>query len=48
MVKKQLLYACAATVFADGDVSNHEAELLRAVADTIGCPVPPYHHPALS
>ncbi len=47
MVKKQLLYACAAAVFADGDVSNHEAELLRAVADTIGCPVPPYHHPAL-
>ena len=41
-VKKQLLYACAAAVFADGQVSSHEAELLRAVADTIGCPVPPY------
>ncbi len=42
LVKKQLLYACAAAVFADGAVSSEEAELLRAVADTIGCPVPPY------
>lgn len=42
MVKKQLLYACASAVFADGQVSSHEAELLRAVADTIGCPVPPF------
>ncbi len=42
MVKKQLIYLCANAVFADGSVSNHEAELLRAVGDTIGCPVPPY------
>jgi Zn-dependent protease with chaperone function len=42
MVKKQLIYLCANVVFADGQVSNHEAELLRAVGDTIGCPVPPY------
>ena len=42
MVKKQLLFVCAAAVFADGGVSSEEAELLRAVADTIGCPVPPF------
>jgi len=42
MVKKQLIFVCAAAVFADGQVSSEEAELLRAVADTIGCPVPPY------
>lgn len=42
LVKKQLLYGCAAAVFADGAVSSEEAELLRAVADTIGCPVPPF------
>ena len=41
-VKKQLILACAAAVFSDGHVSSNEAELLRAVADTIGCPVPPY------
>lgn len=42
MVKKQLIYLCANVVFADGQVNNHEAELLRAVGDTIGCPVPPF------
>ena len=42
MVKKQLIYLCANVVFADGQVSNHEAELLRAVGDTIGCPIPPF------
>jgi uncharacterized tellurite resistance protein B-like protein len=42
LVKKQLILACAAAVFSDGQVSSNEAELLRAVADSIGCPVPPY------
>jgi Zn-dependent protease with chaperone function/uncharacterized tellurite resistance protein B-like protein len=45
MVKKQLLHLCAAVVFADGQASSEEAELLRAVADTIGCPVPLYAAP---
>lgn len=40
LAKKQLLYACGKTVMADGLVINEEAELLRAVADTIGCPIP--------
>ena len=42
LVKKQLLFACGHAVMADGAVRNEEAELLRAVADTIGCPVPPF------
>ncbi len=46
MVKKQLLHACASAATADGHVSSEEAELLRALADTIGCPVPPF--PALA
>lgn len=42
LVKKQLLHACGKAVLADGSVINEEAELLRAVADTIGCPLPPF------
>ncbi len=40
-VKQQLLQACGQAVMADRTVVNEEAELLRAIADTIGCPVPP-------
>lgn len=42
LVKQQLLQACGYAVMADATVLNEEAELLRAVADTIGCPVPPF------
>jgi Zn-dependent protease with chaperone function len=42
LVKKQLLYACGKAVMADGSVIDEEAELLRAVADTMGCPIPPF------
>jgi Zn-dependent protease with chaperone function len=41
LVKKQLLYGCARTAMADGEIKSDEAELLRAIADTIGVPVPP-------
>jgi Zn-dependent protease with chaperone function/uncharacterized tellurite resistance protein B-like protein len=41
LVKKQLLMACVAVAKGDGDIASGEAELLRAVADTIGCPMPP-------
>ena len=41
-VKKALLYACGKTVMADNDIVSDEAELLRAIADTIGCPIPPF------
>ena len=42
MVKKALLVACGKTVMADKEIVGDEAELLRAIADTIGCPIPPF------
>jgi hypothetical protein len=39
--KEEVLRACVATVARDGIVTVGEAELLRAVADGLGCPVPP-------
>jgi Zn-dependent protease with chaperone function len=41
-VKKQVLTACIACVGADGVVNTEEAELLRAVADSLDCPIPPF------
>jgi len=43
-IKKDLLNACAETVAADGVIEEKEAELLRAVADTLDCPIPPMLH----
>ena len=40
-LKRQILGACAACVGADGRVTLEEGELLRAIADAMGCPVPP-------
>ncbi len=40
-LKKLLLLACAETVAADGVIKEAEAELLRAIADTLDCPIPP-------
>jgi Zn-dependent protease with chaperone function len=40
-IKKLFLGACAQTVAADGTVRPREGELLRAIADTINCPIPP-------
>ena len=42
IVKKELLSACAKAASQDGDLTSREAELLRSVADSIGCPVPPF------
>ena len=39
--KRTLIHAAAATVAADGKITAGEAELLRAVADTLACPMPP-------
>jgi Zn-dependent protease with chaperone function len=44
-IKKNLLGACAQTVAADGVIQQAEAELLRAIADTLDCPVPPFVQP---
>jgi uncharacterized tellurite resistance protein B-like protein len=37
-----LIEACAQTVAADGAIQEREAELLRAIADTLDCPIPPF------
>jgi hypothetical protein len=41
-LKREVLAASVATVLADQEISLAEAELLRAVADALGCPVPPF------
>jgi Zn-dependent protease with chaperone function len=41
-VKKQVLQACLVTVAADGKIQVREAELLRALADALDCPLPPF------
>jgi Zn-dependent protease with chaperone function len=41
-IKKNVLSACAQTVAADGVIQEGEAELLRAIADALDCPVPPF------
>ena len=41
-LKKKLLEASVQVVGADGLVQEHEAELLRAIADTLDCPIPPF------
>ena len=40
-VKRQLLLACARAVNADDTVAIEEAELLRAFAEALDCPMPP-------
>ena len=40
--KRNILLACAQTVAADGQVQVREAELLRAIADALDCPIPPF------
>ncbi len=41
IIKKNLLEACARVIGADGVIQEAEAELLRAVAETLDCPIPP-------
>jgi Zn-dependent protease with chaperone function len=40
-IKKSVLNACAQTVAADGMIHEREAELLRAIADSLDSPLPP-------
>lgn len=40
-IKKNMLAAAVQVVGADGIIQEREAELLRAVADTLDCPIPP-------
>ena len=39
--KPKLLKACIKTITADQMVSVVETELLRTIADTLDCPIPP-------
>jgi hypothetical protein len=41
-IKKNLLEAAVQIVGADGVIQEREAEMLRAVADTLDCPMPPF------
>jgi Zn-dependent protease with chaperone function len=41
VVKERLLRACAACALADGRVAAAEGEIVRAVAASLGCPMPP-------
>ncbi len=40
-LKRQVLNACATCISADRQVTVEEAELLRAISDTLDCPMPP-------
>jgi Zn-dependent protease with chaperone function len=41
-IKKNLIDACVRVVGADGVIQEAEAELLRAISDTLDCPMPPF------
>lgn len=41
-IKKNVLTACAETVAFDAQIQPREAELLRAIADSLDCPIPPF------
>ena len=40
-LKRTVVKAAAAAVAADGYLQRQEAELLRAICDGMGCPIPP-------
>ncbi len=40
--KRVILEACGRVVMADGVIEPRQGALLRAVADTLGCPIPPF------
>ena len=42
IIKKNLIEACVHVVGADGVIVEREAELLRAISDTLDCPMPPF------
>lgn len=41
-IKRNVLQACVEVVGADGLIQELEAELLRAIADALDCPIPPF------
>lgn len=43
-IKRTILKACGAVVMHDGKLHNSQIELLRAIADALDCPIPPFVH----
>lgn len=41
-IKERILRACAVTVAVDQKMPLKQAELLRAIGDTLDCPIPPF------
>lgn len=41
-IKKNVLSACVETVAFDAKIQPREAEVLRAIADSLDCPIPPF------
>ena len=41
-IKRQMLAACLSVITSDNNISVLEVEIFRAVADSLGCPVPPW------
>ena len=41
-MKRRLIEACAATIAFDKRVTVQEGELLRAISDSLDCPMPPF------
>jgi len=42
LLKRRLLRACGVCVSHDDQVTLREGELLRAIADALDCPMPPF------
>ncbi len=42
VLKRKVLDACVSCVAADGHITVEEADLLRTVADSLDCPIPPF------
>jgi hypothetical protein len=40
-LKRRIVVACAACILANQQITVREAELLRAICDTLDCPLPP-------
>lgn len=42
VLKKNLLFAAGQVALSDGRLGRDEIELIRAIADVLGCPLPPF------
>jgi hypothetical protein len=40
-IKRRIVVACTACILANQQVTVREAELLRAICDSLDCPLPP-------